>query len=87
MRSRRPAVARRRKVQSDNEVFRSEGSWFSRTRVSANGHAWNYTVVSIDAVYDVERWSSAEEALVRCVYDDLNSYVVRRSKWCMSSDF
>ena len=35
-------------------------------------------MVSIDAVYDVERWLSAEEALVKRAYDELNSHVVRR---------
>jgi len=64
-------------VRVDDEVFRSEGSRVSRTRVSANGHARDYTMVSNAVVYDVERWLTAEEALVRRVYDELDAYVVR----------
>ena len=53
------------------EVLRSEGSYVSRTRVSANRHAWVYIMVLTDAMYDVERWLSAEEALVRRAYVDM----------------
>ena len=41
----------------------------TRTGISANGHTRDYTVVSSDnaVVYDVERWLTVDETLVRRV--------------------
>ena len=47
------------------------------TRVSINGRARDYIMLPSDDVVDVERWLSAEEALVRRVYDQMNEFLVR----------
>ena len=49
-------------------MFRNDDSQVTRTRVSANGRAQNYSIVSNTGVYYVERWLSAEGELVRRVY-------------------
>ena len=74
----RPAVNRARSVvQIADEMFRSDDSQVTRTRVSASGRARDYSMVSNAVVYDVERWLSAEEALVRRVHSALDEYVVK----------
>ena len=78
MRAHRPAVARRAIVNVVNDdEFQSENSHITRTRVSANGRVRDYEMMSNDVVYDAERWLTAEERLVRCVYDEMDEYLVK----------
>ncbi|MEL7181826.1 MAG: hypothetical protein AAFN63_18715 [Pseudomonadota bacterium] len=80
MRARQPVVARQRVAAvvdiDDDEMIQSEGSSVSRTHVSANGRARDYELMS-SGVCDVERWLSAEEALVRRVFDKMDEYLVK----------
>ena len=66
-RARQPAVARQRDVvQFDDALFQNEHSRVRRIRVSANGRARDYEMLSNDVVFDAERWLNAEEALIIC---------------------
>ena len=50
-------------------VFRGESnvSCITRTRVSVNGRAREYEMLSVEDVVDPERWIRAEESLVQSV--------------------
>ena len=74
MSSRRGVVA----IDDDFEWWSpEETSRIERARVSVNGRARDYVMVSEDDVVDVERWLCAEEELVRRVFDVLDDFLIR----------
>ena len=73
-------VRREEAVEIDDgeEAFLSENeTYIVRTRVSMNGRARDYEMLSFDDVVDAQRWMVAEEALVRRVYDQFDDFCVR----------
>ena len=79
MRARRPVVNNQRNgvVVEDDEVFNSDVSHVVRTRISANGRVRDYEMKSNDVVYDVQRWLTAEETLVKRVHDKMDEFLIK----------
>ena len=75
----RPAARVRMNAVSvtDDVEFVSERSCLRRKRVGVNGRVRDYDLIPNERVVDVERWLSAEESLVRRLYDVFDDYVVK----------
>ena len=77
--AKRSVVFHQRDVEIDDGdiEFWSDDSHIAPTHVSINGRTRDYMMLPSDGVVDAERWLSAEEALVRCIYDEMNEFLVR----------
>ena len=75
----RPAARVRLNAVSvtDDIEFDSERSCLRRKHVGLNGRVRDYDLIPNERVVDVERWLSAEESLVRRLYDALDDYVIK----------
>jgi len=81
--ARQPVARHRDVVEIDDGEFqymsddaRNE-SYIIRTNVSLNGRVRDYELRSDDEVLDVERYLTAEEALVRTVFDAMGAFLIK----------
>ncbi|MEL7522029.1 MAG: hypothetical protein AAGJ80_10515, partial [Cyanobacteria bacterium J06553_1] len=81
MRAKQPAVARQRVVvelEGDElELWSENDSFISLTDTSVNGRVRDYEMKSSEEVYNVDRWLTDEETLVRRKFDELDAFFVR----------
>ncbi|MEL7522936.1 MAG: hypothetical protein AAGJ80_15210, partial [Cyanobacteria bacterium J06553_1] len=79
--ARRPANARQlvdvEIDDADIELWSKDDSFISLSQASPNGRFRDYEMKASNEVYDVDRWLSTEEALVRCVFERMDEFLVR----------
>ena len=77
--AKQPAVARQRGVVEieGDDAFRSDDCRVVRARVSVSGRVRDYEMIPSNPAVDVERWMTAEEALVKRVFDQMGEFLVR----------